>query len=149
MKNKFIYRVLSLRTVLKSLILKKYAECNGRHVKRIVIPFCRSIARSLDRSLAWSFARSRDRLLAISIAHSIARSIARSLAGIISNVRILNEGYSWELIGGSNFELLACIRFISPVSECRITFSKNYERAYLLFQGVSTQEGARHLSEMK
>ena len=41
-----------------------------------------------------------------------------------------------ELIGGSNFELLAYTIFISPVSEIRITFQKNYDRTFLLFQGV-------------
>ena len=65
------------------------------------------------------------------------RSLDRSLVRFISEVRISNYEYSGELFGGSNSELLACIIFISPVSEFRITFQKNYDRTFLLFQGVS------------
>ena len=68
---------------------------------------------------------------------SIARSLARSIARIIWGVRISNYGYSGELFGGSNFDSLACIIFIWLVSEFRITFQKNYDRTFLLFQGVS------------
>ena len=62
------------------------------------------------------------------------RSITRSIAR--SNVQISNYGYSGELFWGSNFELLACIIFISPVSEFRFTFKKNYDRTCLLFWGI-------------
>ena len=97
----------------------------------------RSIALSLARSLARSIARSLARSLAHSIAPSLARSLDRSLTrSIIFGVQIPNYGYSGEIFGGSNSELMACIIFISPVSKFRITFQKNGDRTFLLFQGV-------------
>ena len=98
----------------------------------------RSLARSL-RPIARSNARSLDRSIARSIARSLARSLDRSLAQIISGVRISNYEYCGKSFVGSNFRVLVCIIFISPVSEFRITFQKNYERTFLLFQGVRWQ----------
>ena len=119
-----------------------------RSIARWLGRFARSLARSPDRSLARSIARPLARSMARSIARSIprsidrsldrslARSLDRSLVRIILGVRTSNYGYSGESFGGSNSELLACIIFISPVSEFRITFQKNYDRTFLLFQGV-------------
>ena len=63
----------------------------------------------------------------------------------MSGVRISNYEYFGELFGGSNFELLACIIFISPVSEFRITFQKNCDRTFLLFQGVDLGDHKAHV----
>ena len=128
------------RSVARSLD-RSVARPLGRSVARSL---GRSIARSLDRSIVRWLDHSLDRSIAHSIARSLARSLdrsfarslARSLVRIISGVRISNYGLSEELIGGSNFELLACIIFISPVCEVPITFQKNYDRTSLLFHGV-------------
>ena len=61
--------------------------------------------------------------------------LARSLPRIISGVLISNYEYSGELFGGSNFELLACI-FVLPSPNFELPFKRNYERTFLLFQGV-------------
>ena len=109
-----------------------YSECRWTSGIRVMIFLLlgRSIAGSLDRSL--------DRSIARSITRSIARSLPRSLArSKYSGVRISNNEDSGELFGESNFELLAFVIFISPVSEFRITFHKNYKRTLSLFQGVS------------
>ena len=114
---------------------RSLARSLGRSIARsLVRSIARSIARLIARSIAGSRARSLDRSLNRSLARSLARSLDRWL--IISEVRISNHRHARELLGVSNLELLAHTISISRVSELRTHFRQNYDRIFLLFQGV-------------
>ena len=136
-------------------------------IRSVARSLCRSVARSIVLSLDRLNARSLDPSLVRSLDHSIARSIARWLAPSIA--RSIAHSHAWSLesfrgfeirtmdflgnyCGGSNVELLACVMFISPVSEFRNTFQKNYDRSLSLFQGVYSGHGTcmhnSHISYM-
>ena len=79
-QNSLIWSVLSLRSMLERLVLKKYVECTSQRLKwtsgaRVMTIFGRSVARSLARSLGRSVARSLARSLGCSVARSLAQSL--------------------------------------------------------------------------
>ena len=118
--------------------MKNLTQRTSQHVKRPSGARVMTCSGSLDRSLVPSL-RPIDR----SIAHSLDRSLVR----IISGVRISHYGLSGKLFRGSNFELLACIVFMLPVSECRIPFQKKI-RPNIFIVSRSTGSGSHRTKSL-
>ena len=79
--------------------------------------------RSLDRSIA------RPKHLGVRISNYNPQDLFRGFEFRLTN---LLRNY----LGGSNFELLVGAILICRLSEFRISFCRNYDRTFLLFQGV-------------